>query len=153
MRDISALLDHVDLLVVNEVEAFMLRDQLELPHGAAFTELAARTNCQVVMTRGGAGAVASTPAGDAIEVAGEAVEVVDTTGAGDTFVGALVAGLAISDTLEQAVRRANRAGALACTALGAQAAMPYRNDLDRDAPFKPSAPPFVETHKRRTARC
>jgi sugar/nucleoside kinase (ribokinase family) len=46
------------------------------------------------------------------------VRVVDTTGAGDVFHGAFAAGLAHGLALPEAVARASRAGAVACTALG-----------------------------------
>jgi ribokinase len=49
---------------------------------------------------------------------------IDTTGAGDTFCGALVAGLSQGADLAQALRQASAAGALACTRLGAQSSIP-----------------------------
>jgi len=49
---------------------------------------------------------------------------VDTTGAGDTFCGALVAALCHGAGLAQALRQASAAGALACTRLGAQSSIP-----------------------------
>ncbi|HET7478198.1 MAG TPA: PfkB family carbohydrate kinase, partial [Rubrobacteraceae bacterium] len=52
------------------------------------------------------------------------VEVVDTTGAGDAFVGALVARLARGDALPDAAAYAVRAGAAAVTKEGAQGALP-----------------------------
>ena len=52
------------------------------------------------------------------------VDVVDTTGAGDAFVGALAAKLARAAPLEEAVAYAVRAGAAAVTKEGAQGALP-----------------------------
>lgn len=52
------------------------------------------------------------------------VEVVDTTGAGDTFCGALAAALVRGDNLEDAIKFANKAAALSITKLGAQSGMP-----------------------------
>lgn len=57
-----------------------------------------------------------------------AVDVVDTTGAGDAHAGALLAGLADGLTLPAAVRRANAAAALAVTRLGS-ATGPTRDEL------------------------
>ena len=57
-------------------------------------------------------------------------EVIDTTGAGDTFNGALAVALNDNKTLEKAVDFANLAGSFSVTGLGAQGAMPYRKDLD-----------------------
>ena len=48
----------------------------------------------------------------------------DTTGAGDTFCGALVAALADHTPMAQALRQASAAAALACTQMGAQNSVP-----------------------------
>jgi len=53
-----------------------------------------------------------------------AIEPVDTTAAGDTFCGTLVASLARGQALQQALLGASAASALACTRLGAQASIP-----------------------------
>ncbi|OQP05194.1 ribokinase [Geobacillus sp. 46C-IIa] len=58
------------------------------------------------------------------------VPVVDTTGAGDTFNGALAVALAEGKPLEEACRFANAAAALSVTKLGAQAGMPTREDVE-----------------------
>lgn len=64
------------------------------------------------------------------KVVGFKKEVVDTTGAGDTFNGALAVALNDNKTLEDAVNFANLAGSFSVTGLGAQGAMPHRKDLD-----------------------
>ena len=76
------------------------------------------------MTRGAAGALAILRDGTRIEVPALAIEPVDTTGAGDTFVGVLAAALDLGSTLETALRRASAAAGLTCLARGAQPAMP-----------------------------
>jgi ribokinase len=58
------------------------------------------------------------------------VDAVDTTAAGDTFCGALVAALSQGDALPAALRRASAAAALACTRLGAQTSIPSRAEVD-----------------------
>ncbi len=58
------------------------------------------------------------------------VDAVDTTGAGDSFCGALAAALAAGADLGRAVRRGCAAGALATTRMGAQSAMPTAAELD-----------------------
>jgi ribokinase len=55
---------------------------------------------------------------------------VDTTAAGDAFSAALAVCLAEGQGLEQAVRTANAAGALAVTRAGAQPSMPTRAELE-----------------------
>ena len=59
-----------------------------------------------------------------------AVDVVDTTGAGDTFNAALAVGLSEGMALERAVRFANAAAALCVTKPGAADSVPYRADVD-----------------------
>jgi ribokinase len=58
------------------------------------------------------------------------VEVVDTTGAGDAFSGTLSVAIADGLSLEEAVRRANAAGALTVTRLGTMPVMPTRQEVD-----------------------
>lgn len=57
------------------------------------------------------------------------VDVVDTTGAGDTFCGALAAALVRGDSIRDAIIFANKAAAFAVTKLGAQSGMPVLEDL------------------------
>jgi ribokinase len=59
-----------------------------------------------------------------LEVPALPIEPLDTTGAGDTFVGVLAAALDLGSGLEVALRRASAAAGLACLARGAQTAMP-----------------------------
>ena len=69
-------------------------------------------------------------------VAGKALQPVDTTGAGDAFVGGLLAGLSLNDNwqtldvLKQIIRQANACGALATTAKGAMSALPNQQQLN-----------------------
>ena len=58
------------------------------------------------------------------------VKVIDTTAAGDAFLGALATGLAENKSIREALRYANGAGALATTKLGAQPSLPFRKDLE-----------------------
>jgi ribokinase len=57
------------------------------------------------------------------------VKVVDTTAAGDAFLGALAVGLSENRPIHEALRFANGAGALATTKLGAQPSLPFRKEL------------------------
>jgi ribokinase len=111
-----ALLEQIDLLVANEGEAAALGSD---PEG-----LAGRLRQGLVVTRGAAGALAILQDGTRLEVPALKVEPVDTTGAGDTFVGVLAAGLDLGLPLEPALRRASAAAGLACLEPGAQTAMP-----------------------------
>ncbi len=124
------LLADVDLLVVNETEAEMIA-------GADRTALLKRVPAAVV-TLGSAGAVILTRGRDEIVVPGVAVDVVDTTAAGDTFCGVLAATLsAVSSVdpitpsdLTNAVRRANVAASLSVQAAGAIPSVPHGDAID-----------------------
>ena len=124
------LLSIVDVLVVNEGEAAQLAEETAPRDWAALAgRLRALGPDTVVVTLGARGAVAADAAGtyacDAF-----AVDVVDTTGAGDAFCGALAVALADGLPIADAVRRGCAAGALAATRMGAQAALPTRAELD-----------------------
>jgi ribokinase len=58
------------------------------------------------------------------------VNVVDTTAAGDAFLGALATSLSENKPIQEALKFANGAGALATTKLGAQPSLPFRKDLE-----------------------
>jgi ribokinase len=58
------------------------------------------------------------------------IDAVDTTAAGDAFMGALAYGLSENHPIREALRFANGAGALAATKLGAQPSLPFKKDLD-----------------------
>jgi ribokinase len=84
----------------------------------------------VVVTLGAAGALIVRAGSAAVAVAAPAVHPVDTTGAGDTFNGALAAGLADGLDLVGAVRRAVAAASLSTTRPGARGGMPTRAELE-----------------------
>ena len=133
MREVPrGLLEKLDPLVVNEHEAaFLLGERVEGVDGAlsAAPELLALGPKSAVITLGKDGAVFSD--GDSTgHVLSPKVEVVDTTGAGDAFVGALAVRLAKNDSLEDAVAYAARAGAAAVTREGAQGALPTPESVE-----------------------
>jgi ribokinase len=115
------------LLVVNEHEAAVLATRLGAAPGAL--ALRAALGVDVAVTRGEAGAEAATAAG-LIGAPSFPVTPVDTTGAGDTWCGVLAASLDRGQPMEQAMRRAAAAAALACTRPGAASAMPLAVETD-----------------------
>jgi ribokinase len=120
------LLEKLDPLVVNEHEAaFLLGREVEGVDGAlsAAPELLSLGPRSAVITIGEDGAVLAD--GESVDhFPAPEVEVVDTTGAGDAFVGALATQLARGASLQEAVAYAVRAGAAAVTKEGAQGALP-----------------------------
>ncbi len=112
----SDLLSAVDVLVVNESEAATL--------GAEPGRLASSLGLMLVVTQGRAGASGHLAAGGQIAVPALPITPIDTTGAGDTFVGVLAAALDAASDPAMALRRASAAAGLACLATGAQTAMP-----------------------------
>ena len=125
-----------DPLVVNEHEARVLLEQDGPGSGddaggpaeqaGALLALGPRS---VVVTLGARGALAAEADGPVHLVPSPAVPVVDTTGAGDAFTGALAWRLGAGDTLRAAVRFAVRVGAAAVTRGGAQDSFPSPADL------------------------
>jgi ribokinase len=127
-----SLLSNVDILIVNEPEAVALLGQ-----GAssgisreAADDLRALGPSSVVITLGGEGAIAVTDGGSD-RVAAPEVDVVDTTGAGDTLCGAMVAALAEGRDFGDALRFGVYAASLAVTKEGAQTAIPRRDGIER----------------------
>jgi ribokinase len=126
----AQVLDAVDYLVVNEVEAQMAAGRAETADVAAFArDLALRHDLTCVVTLGGEGALAIGPK-IALRIAALPIEPVDTTGAGDAFVGVLAAALDLDQDLGAALRRAIVAAGLACTRLGAQTSQPTAAQIE-----------------------
>lgn len=127
------LLANVDVLTPNESELRILlglapddpTDTVALAH-----RLQQRGVRQLVVTRGGQGALIVTADGQTEHIPGVPVKVVDTTGAGDAFTCALAVALAEGQALAAAVRFAAAAGALACTRLGVIPALPQRAEVE-----------------------
>jgi ribokinase len=119
-----------DILTPNEREAALLAGVApESP--ASLDELAAKLAVAgLVVTLGAKGAWYRS-AGRSGSVPAFAVEPVDTTAAGDAFNGALAVGLARGEALEQAIRRANAAGAIAASRPGAQPSLATAAEVER----------------------
>jgi ribokinase len=122
VADLSAFAGLVDLLVPNEGEA-ATASGVDGDPAAQAAALAAALGCAVVVTLGAEGVLVLDGAGPE-RVAGHAVDVVDSVGAGDTFCGVLGARLALGDDLGAAVVRANAAAALCVTRAGAEPSIP-----------------------------
>jgi ribokinase len=119
-RDVpDALLKRADLLIVNETEAEFYGAALNLCDGLVAT------------TYGKDGAVLRKKGVEIARATPPKVTAIDTVGAGDTFVGALVVALIEGFDPQTALTRACAAGALATTKRGAQSSIPTREELER----------------------
>jgi ribokinase len=137
------VLDAIDVLVVNEIEAAMAAGRGAGAPGdpqALAGNLAARHDLVCVVTLGAAGAIARGPVGG-WRIGPLSVQPVDTTGAGDAFVGVLAAALDRGLALFEALRHASVAAGLACTRVGAQTSQPTAAEIAaRLADLAPAIP-------------
>ncbi|WP_322014658.1 ribokinase [Paraburkholderia sp. J12] len=124
----------IDYLVPNEVEAAILAGlPVESESGArrAAMELQRAGACNVIVTLGAQGAYLLREGGEGAHFAAPEVQAVDTTAAGDTFIGVFAAQLAARQPLDAAIGLAQRAAAISVTRAGAQPSIPTRDEVER----------------------
>lgn len=124
----SRLLRAVDLIVPNEHEAARLTGEAD--PAAASRALLGQGVGAVAVTLGERGCLYTAADTEPLPVPAPRVEVVDSTAAGDTFVGALVVALADGRPAADALRWATAAAALSVQRAGASASMPHRHEID-----------------------
>ena len=118
------LMAMVNLLIVNEGELRTISQS----QGSIVDAMAVVPCHTVVVTLGARGAVARQ--GEHLHYqCGFAVQAVDTTGAGDTFCGVLIAQLASGQAMAQALQFSGAAAALCCTKPGAQSSVPENGEV------------------------
>ena len=128
------LLAYVDVLVVNEGELASISNCT----GSVADCLSQLPDLPcIVVTLGGRGCCARAGNQTILQTA-FTVTPVDTTAAGDTFCGVLVASLAQQQDLPHALERASAAAALACTQAGAQDSIPTRREVDEFLSAQPA---------------
>ncbi len=129
------LLDLVDILILNESElGFLTRTELrDTDDDARFTEAirSLQTSqdkiiCVTLGKRGALGLVDGSP----LIVPGRSVKAVDTTGAGDCFVGAVAAQLAAGKSIRDALDYANSAASICVQRMGAAPSMPTAAEVE-----------------------
>ena len=120
---VEAVLPYVSMLVLNQVEAAQLAEATGLPIERVDVD-------SVVVTRGGDGAEWLMRGRDPMTAAAYTVPVVDTTGAGDCFIGTLAAALDVGLSEDLALRAALAAGALQVTRRGTADVMPDRAEVE-----------------------
>jgi len=118
----ASMLRVTDLLAVNHIEAAQLSEALGV--NAADLPVA-----QVLITRGADGATLQS-GGEEISVAAFNVDPVDTTGAGDTFLGYYLAATDLGGSAKEALSFASAASALQVTKMGAAVAIPLADEVE-----------------------
>jgi len=126
------LLSLVDIITPNETEAerltgIQVKDQADAARAA---EVLHQKGIDTVIITLGSKGVWLSQKGQGKQVPGFRVKAVDTIAAGDTFNGALVTSLLEGKEMDQAVRFAHAAAAIAVTRPGAQPSVPWRQDID-----------------------
>ncbi len=128
------ILRAIDYLILNEIEIVQLAKVIGLATTIDYTEAAiviARTyNLICILTLGRAGAEAYSAEGLMAQAKALPLEhVVDSTGAGDAFSGALAAFLDEGRSLQEAMQLSCIAGSLACLKMGAMNSYPARDEV------------------------
>lgn len=132
----DSALESVDILVVNEGEGVAIVAQSERTDDAQNPPnlrdipalLAHRHNLICILTLGADGAIVASPDGG-FTCGAPTITPIDTTGAGDTFVGVLASALDAGMPLPDSVARASLAAGLTCTTLGAQPSIPTQKSI------------------------
>jgi ribokinase len=121
------ILKEADTLILNETEIFALTGNNDIQDGLeTLQEMGIK---QIALTLGSRGCILLA-AGQQMNIPAHSVNVVDTTGAGDAFIGAFSTALACEYDILTAGQWGNAAGALATTSVGAQSALPDRNQME-----------------------
>ena len=122
----AAVVEAGAIVIANRVEAHALTGASDAK--SAGSALSRQTSAPVIVTLGSEGALIADEE-NVKHMAAPHVEAIDTTGAGDTFVGAFAAELARGSTIDQAVRFAVLAAAVSVSAPGARGGMPTRDGV------------------------
>ena len=125
-------LSRIHILVVNETEAEIVSGE-KLDGEESISRIAKQLRAKgpkvVIVTLGAKGAHVDSD-GFTGTVAGNKVDTLDTTAAGDVFCGALSTAVCNNNSLEDAVKFANAAAAIAVTRLGAQPSVPHQKEIE-----------------------
>ncbi|PSW20668.1 ribokinase [Photobacterium sanctipauli] len=127
------LLQLIDMITPNETEAELLTG-IKV-HDTTSAQQAADAlhakGIKLVMITLGSQGVWISENGKGKQVPGFRVEAKDTTGAGDTFNGALLTGLQEGRAIDEAIRFAHASAAISVTRVGAQTSIPHRREVER----------------------
>ncbi|MBR1247306.1 ribokinase [Bradyrhizobium sp. AUGA SZCCT0169] len=143
---IRDLLEAADYLIVNEHEALDLAAALDAgvtDFETACSWLARSGGLTCVVTAGAQGALACTADDTRYRAPAPSIRPVDTTGAGDTFVGAFASMIGEKSSLKKALEVGCEAAALSCLKAGAQHGMPMRDALREVSATVPNIAPAL----------
>lgn len=115
----DAVWTKTDFLIVNETEARQLTGNITEDNQKLCLLLRSQVRLGAVITLGAMGAIGISADGETVKVAAPSIAVVDTTGAGDAFVGAFCSGWLRTLDLRASLQLGTAAGSLACTFRGA----------------------------------
>lgn len=124
---------YIDLLVLNQSECEFLTGIFpgdEAARRRALDAIQALGTKSVIITLGAAGSICRTETKEEFRELARPVNVVDTTAAGDTFIGALAAELCNGENLEESMKYATKASSLTIMKYGAQQSIPYRKEIE-----------------------
>ena len=123
-------LNNVDYLIMNEVEAEFMCNDLNLTDTISMaTTISQQKQLIVILTQGEKGCALALN-GNISHFPAPKVNAVDTTAAGDTFIGYVAAGIASSDfSIESAIQTASKAASICCTREGSQPSIPFSMEL------------------------
>lgn len=122
----------VDLLVVNQTECEFLTGiypEEKESCQRALSRFSAMGAGNAIITLGSRGSI-SRVGEEIVEISSYSVPNVDTTAAGDAYIGALASALVKGEKMEDCMRYATKAAALTITKQGAQISIPYQNEID-----------------------
>lgn len=135
------VLKSVDYLVVNELEGQTVASEVGLDVDQATRvprALSTRYDLTCILTLGGAGLLCFGPEGG-WSVPGMPISPVDTSAAGDAFVGNLAAALDHGVAIDEALRWASVGAGLSCTREGTQSAMPHKDEVQENLDRLPAS--------------
>ena len=123
-------LNNVDYLIMNEVEAKFMCKDLNLTDTISMAiTISQQKQLIVILTQGEKGCALALN-GNISHFPAPKINAVDTTAAGDTFIGYVAAGIASSDfSIESAIQTASKAASICCTREGSQPSIPFSMEL------------------------
>ncbi|UWE18860.1 ribokinase [Herbaspirillum huttiense] len=124
-----ALLQKIDYLILNEIEAAMLAEEQSEDIPLLAQKLHGLGARNVVVTLGEKGVYGSFADGQQRHLPARKVQAVDTTAAGDTFIGGFIGAIAQGRDQFDAIAYAQAAAALSVTRVGAQTSIPTRDEV------------------------